>query len=114
MRTNARYIHFHTPLAYVGNIGTVLKYGFFASLVQSKGSWDLKRAVKGYRQDNRFMKFRGHKISPDNFGNIHYGYVGRAIKISLGKLKVGSWIANYWGRKTWGSIPFLVEISMAH
>jgi len=39
------------------------------------------------------MRFNGQAISLEDFGNIHYGFVGRAAGFSLGVLRSGSVVA---------------------
>lgn len=64
------------------------------------GSWDYKR-IYGY---NDLYPFRGRIINGDDFGNIHYGYVGKAAGFSDYELyKAGGiiqkWSGNY--KKSW-------------
>jgi len=73
--------------------------GWFNDMVKDKAPWDFKYALPARSGNSkpRLKKqfgFRGRLISVADFGNVHYGYVGRAACISLQVLQWASWDAD--------------------
>jgi hypothetical protein len=57
---------------------------FFNTQVKTEGAWDFKNKERSdYRS---YFWFNGELISAEEFGNIHYGYVGNAGGIPTGLL----------------------------
>jgi hypothetical protein len=65
-------------------------YFWFYNAVKSGGAWDLKRCVPWEWRFRPKYRFKSKNISLDEFGNLHYGYVGRAAGFSLMTLYAGS------------------------
>lgn len=74
----------------------IKRHLWFYDQVKSGGPWDLKCAVKaGASRTRARFGFCGSTISAEDYGNIHYGYVGNACKISKYALLYGS-ITAHW------------------
>ncbi|MDO8914969.1 MAG: RHS repeat-associated core domain-containing protein, partial [Coriobacteriia bacterium] len=67
---------------------------WFYRSVRRGGAWDLKRAVVSSQRGKLSAWLLGTRVSPEQFGNIHYGYVGRASGIALDVLRFGGVYAN--------------------
>lgn len=65
---------------------------WFYTAMKSGGAWDLKLTAKG-ATGKKLCNFKTKNISMEQFGNIHYGYVGAAAGINLPLLYGGSWWA---------------------
>jgi RHS repeat-associated protein len=63
---------------------------WWINAVREKGAWDFKRCADKSRRSRKDFRFLGRKISMEQFGNIHYGYVGRAARIPLAALSAAS------------------------
>ncbi len=75
-------------------------FQWFYNAVRSRGPWDLKMTVNWkYRQSQSFIML-GRRITAEQFGNIHFGYVGRAGGFSYGALAVGSYLWAAFKTKT--------------
>jgi len=102
LRTNANYAYAHTTLelmnSFAGYAGTSAKLAWLYGMVKSWGPWDLKRVAPDkygpHNQSEKFLQFHRKRISPDDFGNIHYGYVGHAVGIGVEILCSASSFAN--------------------
>jgi RHS repeat-associated protein len=56
------------------------KTAFWVAMVYTNAPWDLKR--KRPRSTRRVWAFQGSGVTPADLGNIHYGYVGKALRYS--------------------------------
>jgi hypothetical protein len=65
---------------------------YFYNKVKYGGAWDYK-IIYGY---NTKYLFHGHVITGDDFGNIHYGYVGTAIGFTAYDLKYAAGMAQVY------------------
>ena len=52
--------------------------GFFIDKVTDNGEWDIKRSTEKYSYKKK-MIYNGVVYSGEQIGNIHFGYVGRAV-----------------------------------
>ena len=80
LRTNAGMAHkcLYEHIAEFGPVGGLgYQFYWFYEKVKNGAPWDVKwEATKTYSM-NKYIKFDGYLISPDDFGNILYGYAGR-------------------------------------
>ncbi|MDD9150920.1 polymorphic toxin type 44 domain-containing protein [Sporolactobacillus sp. CQH2019] len=67
----------------------------FAENERQGGKWDYKRKYGYYDK----YRFRGKIITGDDFGNIHYGYVGKAAGFSDRTLETYGGIVQVIGNK---------------
>ena len=51
----------------------------FVQKVKTGGVWDLKSKAEWQPAEDETYVFMGKEVTPEDIGNIHYGYVGRAI-----------------------------------
>ena len=68
-------------------------------MVAGKNPWDFKLAARGGAhgwRDKKYLPFHGKRISPDDFGNIHFGYTGSAIGLNKLELDLGAQGANFF------------------
>ena len=78
----------------------VLKYFYFISLVNHDHAWDIKRPERwqetigstfpGY---NKYALFNGRFFTPEDLGNLTYGYIGAHLGMGSGILRLGSFVA---------------------
>lgn len=68
--------------------GNKLNAPLFKSFVQKGGEWDFKKYERGY------YFFNGELVKKEEFGNIHYGYVGTATGLNPSILKDFAGIAQ--------------------
>jgi RHS repeat-associated protein len=80
--------------------GDIETYEWWVDMVSSGHDWDLKLAVKPKERAQAFTPFCGHYISPEDFGNINYGYTGAAIWIPPEILDLGSRAVAGWAGLT--------------
>jgi RHS repeat-associated protein len=71
-----------------------LKLYWFFKKVRSGGPWDLKRKHRGR------YKFLGRTLKGEDLGNIHYGYVGAAARISRRLLLAAAGAYQVFSRTT--------------
>jgi hypothetical protein len=70
---------------------------WFKRVVSPGQPWDFKLCAPRSLRDVPLFRFRGRKISMEDFGNIHFGFVGHAAGFSLLQLQIGSWWADMEG-----------------
>jgi RHS repeat-associated protein len=77
---------------------------WFYESVETHGAWDLKWCMGHilYNQENKVFGFRGRRISLDNFGNIHFGYIAAAAGISKHDTSLGALIIDIKHKKSIG------------
>ena len=77
----------------------------FKAKVETGAEWDYKLPKKRRDEpilkdikDEEYVYFNGYVMTWEEFGNYHYGYIGRAAGISLELLKFGSsWADGFTG-----------------
>jgi hypothetical protein len=67
-------------------------------MVKPKGPWDFKLSAPKQVRLKPLWRFGGKQISAEDFGNIHFGYIGRAEALKLNYLKLGSWYVDGFSR----------------
>ena len=72
-----------------------LKVVWTYNMFKTGGPWDLKLAAPPTWRLKDVLKFRGGKISPENFGKIHYGYEGHYLDYSRRTLVRASMFAHF-------------------
>ena len=87
---------------------TLLVLQYFYSIVNHGAVWDIKRPAKWketigttYPNFNKNVIFNGEFFTPEDLGNITYGYIGARLGIGLPILGVGSYVAA--GLPLWGN-----------
>jgi RHS repeat-associated protein len=85
MRVNATHVAKYAS----GSNRSLSQWTF--DMVKKDGPWDFKLSLgKDFRLLHRWH-FGGKWISAEDFGNIHFGYIGAAEGLSCNYLKFGSW-----------------------
>lgn len=69
----------------------VFKYATFANLVRTGGVYDIKRNEEW---DDKIVSYNGMILEDQDVGNIHYGYIGRAVGFSKTELLFGAGAAQ--------------------
>lgn len=72
--------------------GRAYMYYAFAQLVKSGGPWDYK--VK-YGYSNQYI-FNNMRLTGEDFGNLHFGYQGKACGFTDFELKAGAGAYQIW------------------
>ena len=78
---------------------TTYRYVYFYDKVKYGGVWDFKARYSDPM--NTTAKFNGEIISIEEFGNIHYGYVGKAGGFGDEELKLAAGIAQKAAGSEW-------------
>jgi RHS repeat-associated protein len=60
---------------------------WWVGMVNHNRPWDLKRSYSNVRAKSAWLL--GVRVSPEDYGNMHYGYVGRAAGFPLQVLRAG-------------------------
>ena len=58
--------------------------------------WDLKASAPTAWWGKKYISYHGYKISPRDFGNIHFGFTGSALFIPAPGLDCLSGVASVW------------------
>ena len=74
---------------------------YFAIKEYSGGDWDLKSQSRWNLQKDKIYKYGNQFLRYDDIGNIHYGYVGRAVYPSGVLLIMGGMIQIISGTSRW-------------
>ena len=59
-------------------VGETLRNLWFGDMVWEHHKWDFKWASSPVAREKYYIPFKGKRISPNDFGNLHFGYTGRA------------------------------------
>ena len=54
-------------------------YDEFVQRVKTGGEWDLKSKAEWQPAEGDTLVFMGKEVTPEDIGNIHFGYVGRTL-----------------------------------
>ena len=102
LKTNGGYVHRQLMLfTLAGPVGIVGFWAWLYRSVKPGGQWDFKRAytTKEANKDKYWIS-SSKKISVDDFGNIHFGYVFAAAAIHPGIAIVGATLKGWLKNKT--------------
>jgi RHS repeat-associated protein len=96
---NAGYIwreYLLNCMRYTNKTGAfVATFSKWYGLVRAGGLWDLKLKKTGLPVNTKYIPFPGGpRISREDYGNIHFGYTGRALGLPSWLLKAGSTAAQ--------------------
>jgi RHS repeat-associated protein len=64
---------------------------WYYNMVNTGGAWDFKRAAPSRLRSMHLWRLGASWISPEDFGNIHFGFTGRLCGLSRSMLYLGSW-----------------------
>ena len=80
MRKNALYLYtLANSLKWFGIIGLSAVLSKFYSLVKTNGKWDFKNQKQWKLKTGDYYIFFGKRISVEDVGNIHFGYVASVL-----------------------------------
>ena len=87
MAWKEKWVHIASSLLVGPPLAVIEHFVWFYNKVKEHGQWDFKWAASSNSRDKKYIPFDGTAISPNDFGNIHFGYVGRSYGFPLWFLK---------------------------
>lgn len=104
LMTNAGYtqqilLYFINKYGWLRGSGTFGKWPY--AMVKPKGNWDFKESVPKTCRGSKVFWFGRTRISLDDWGNIHFGYIIASICDSSFFAKAGATAAGLWGSSSW-------------
>jgi RHS repeat-associated protein len=95
-------------------ISTAAKLVWFKNMVYTGCDWDFKRCNTAELTGRRDYLFRGKRISIEEFGNYHFGFVGFWSGMSESYLRTAAREAAYLGYRMARLSPFLSDGVIKH